>query len=205
MKDEILTGAIKDLQRLREEYLAKEQAILNPLTKEQRAEAGEPIKSVTKLDKFKANGNDYIIRSSLTVARFEEFEKLQARFGFGVDFAQLFANIRKAYDYLNASAPADAIVALHSIMEGIKFKVDDRENEILAVCSLFICRPDEDVRKYDPELNKDKINDWREEGIDMQDFFLLASNSVQGFTPAYKQASRDIFQKVANARKAATP
>jgi hypothetical protein len=39
-----------------------------------------------------------------------------------------------------------------------------------------------------------KIEDWKAEGIDIQDFFTLALNSVNGFIDIYGQMSKRISQ-----------
>ncbi len=190
--------AQQQLDALLLEYLGKEQKIVDQLTKEERTEIGHPIKNVSQLDEFNANGHKYIIRTSLTVSRFEEFEKVQVRVGYGVDFRGMFQNMRKAYDYLNESQLADAAIVLYNVMNGIKNELDGRENEVLDLCALFICREDEDVAVYDPQMNKRKIEDWKTEGISMESFFTLAFNLVNGFIPVYNQVSESISAHLEN-------
>ena len=187
-----------NLAELLKEYMAKEQALLDKLSKEDRTAIGHPIKDVSQLDEFTANGNRYVIRTSLTVNRFEQFEKLQVRVGYGVDFRQMFGNMRKAFDYLNESQPADAAIILYNLMNGIKNNIDGRDNEVLDLCCLFICREDEDVAEYNPELNKLKKEDWAKEGIAMESFFFLAFNLVNGFIPVYQQVSASISEHLEN-------
>lgn len=206
---EITKELVKDnLAALLKQYMAKEQSLLDQLTKEDRIAIGHPIKDISQLDEFKANGHKYVIRTSLTIARFEQFEKLQVRVGYGVDFRQLFANMRKSYDYLNASQPADAAIILYNIMNGIKNQLEDRKNEVLELCALFICRENEDIAIYDPVLINDKIEDWEIEGIAMESFFTLAFNLVNGFIPVYHQVSASIsehLENVQNELKSAKP
>ena len=189
-----------ELDALLEEYIKKEQVLIDKLTREEREKIGRPLKEVHQLDTFRANGVNYIVRTSLTLARFEEFEKLQVRVGYGVEFKQLFANMRKAFDYLNESQPADAAIMLYNMMDGVKNKIDDRGNEVLDLCCLYICREGEDLRRYDPALNEEKKKDWREEGIMMKSFFSLASSLVNGFTPDLREASANISAAIETAR-----
>lgn len=186
-----------ELDKLYEEYEAKEQHILDQLSAEDRVKIGSPIKHIHHLDKFKANGKEYTIRTSLTITRFEEFEKLQVYVGYGVDFLNMFGNIKKAYSYMNNSKVADASVVLYNIMNGIKDQLEERENEVLMLCSLFITLPDEDLTVYDEELLKSKIDDWKKEGISMESFFTLAFSLVNGFMPVYQEVSQDISEHIA--------
>lgn len=200
--------AAENIAALLKDYTAKEQAILDRLSKEDRTAIGHPIKDVSQLDEFNANGNRYIIRTSLTLNRFEQFEKLQVRVGYGVDFRQMFGQMRKAFDYLNESQPADASVILYNLMNGIKNNIDGRDNEVLDLCCLFICREGEDVAQYDPDLNKAKKQDWATEGIAMESFFTLAFNLVNGFIPVYREVSASIsehLENVQNEVKSAKP
>jgi len=173
-------------------FLAQEEKLLDGLTVEQRTELGHPIKSIITLDRFTANGNDYVIRQSLAIERFEIFENLQADVGFGVAFKEVFANILDAYNCCNEARIADAAVKLHNTMNGIKSKLEGRVNPVLLLCTLFICNEDEDATTYDSDLAKKKIDDWRIEGIAMESFFTLAFNLVHGFIPVLETTSGDI-------------
>lgn len=184
------------LVNLFKEYSLKEQRLLNELTKEEREEIGKPIKNVDLLDEFNANGKRYVIRTSLTINRFEQFEKLQVEAGYGTDFITIFNNIKKAYLCLNENRPMDGGVILHNIMSGIKDKLDERTHPILDICCLFICREGEDITEFSPELNKLKIADWAKEGIAMESFFTLAFGLVNGFIPLLNQVSVSISEAI---------
>ena len=191
-----------NLKKNAEKYLKEEEKILDGLTPEQRAQVGHPVKSIRHVDTFTANGNKYIIRTSLTLERYEEFENLETFVTYGVTFRNLFMNMRKTYDDLNANKIADASVTLHNVMHGIAAKLSERENEVLLLCSLFICREDEDVRKYDKDLTREKIEDWKNEGIEMDSFFSLAFNLVNGFTPIYNEISQSTLDHETNVAEA---
>lgn len=188
------------LEQLRAEYEKEEQKLLDGLNKADREAVGHPVKDVYLLDSFTANGNKYLVRTSLTIARFEQFEALQVRVGYGVTFRQMFDNLRKAFDFLNASQVADASIVIYNLMNGIKNNLDGRENEILELCALFICREGEDVTQYVPELTKLKIDDWKLEGISMESFFSLAFNLVNGFTPVYQEVLQNISKDLESVR-----
>lgn len=196
-----LDEAKKELSNLENEFLRREEEILNRLSKEDRIAAGHPIKTIKHLDRFKANGVNYVIRTSLAISRFEEFEKLEISVTYSVGFENLFSQMRKAFNYLNTGETANASVVLYNMMNGIKDKLDERRNPVLLLCSLFICREGEDATKYDLALNLSKIADWEEEGIAMESFFSLAFNLVNGFTPRLKEVSANTLMPNVTKRK----
>ena len=102
---------------------------------------------IQKLDitanSFEANGNKYLIHSSLTVKRFEVFERLQIEVSFGVDFDSLKNSIAKIYDCLQTFKGADASVIARNALEGIARIDNKRKHPIMLLCSLFICRENE--------------------------------------------------------------
>lgn len=180
------------LDELKQSYERQEQKILDELSAEDRADLGFPIKNINKLSTFMANGVKYYIRSKLALTRFEVFEDTQIDVGYGVDFRNLFSNLKKAYSHLNAGDFADGAVVLHNIMNGVATNLEKRENPVLKICTLFITRENENLRTYDPDLADQKIDDWRKEGIDVEDFFTFSFNAVNGFMPIYREVSQSI-------------
>lgn len=160
-------------------------------------------KDIRYVDTFTANGNKYFIRTSLTITRFEEFEKLQVQVGYGLDFKTIFTNLNRAYGSLNDMKPADASVILYNMINGVQQNLEMRENQVLQICSLFICREDEDMTKFDPMFMVSKINDWKAEGITMDNFFTIASNLVTGFIPIFKDGLQSILAKLEAAKSEA--
>lgn len=146
----------------------------------------EPKKITPQTETFEANGKKYFIAKSVSIERYEQYEKIQPLLTFGVDFKSVFANVRKAWDYLDAGKRNDAAVVLHNIMSAIaEIEKEERVHPGLLIAALFINREGEDVARYDKNICLEKINDWRAEGYDMDSFFLLALNSIQGFKKTY--------------------
>lgn len=145
---------------------------------------------------FDANGHRYRVTSTLSVARFEEFERLQVHVGFGKDFKTMYDRLKDAYDFMNKSKAADAAVIVHNIINGIAQNLEKRDHPILQLCALFLNREDEDVSVFDPDLSKQKVDDWRKEGYAVEDFFQLAFNLVDGFIDIYEGLIQNISQKV---------
>lgn len=180
------------LQNLKDEYIEREQLILNEMTKIEREAAGHPIKSICTLTTFNANGVEYTVGKTLAVCRFEQFEALQAKVGYGLSFKELFQNITKSYNYLNESMPMDAGVILYNILKGIRDKATGEENPILELCALFIYEKGEDLTRYDESVNAKKIENWKREGIDMESFFDFAFALVKGLSTNYRKVSHAI-------------
>lgn len=199
-RKQLLARKKLELDKLLEEYLEKSQKILDDLNPTERAELGNPIKGISQLDRFKANGHNYVVRSRLGLARFEVFDESHPEITFGLGFEQLYNNLNACFDLLNKAKPADAAVRIHNMMNGIATNLEKRENPVLKICTLFICREDEDLTTYDEALAKQKIEDWRIEGIDSEHFFSLAFNSVRNFMPIYRQVSQNISEGVKQVR-----
>lgn len=191
------------LTALGDEYRKKEEALLAQLSKKDRLKTFRPVRALLTIENFTANGTKYVFRETLAISRFERFEELQPRVGFGVSFEEIFGNQRRAFDMLNEGKAADAAVVLYNSMNGIKEHLEGRENAVLELCALFICREGENIATYDPVLTKAKIADWRAEGIAMNSFFDIAFDLVQGFTPAYSQVSQSISTEVEKAKSKA--
>ena len=134
---------------------------------------------------FVANNVKYIVRSDLTVKRFEVFERLQIEMTFGTTFKEIAAKLNEAYACLQSMKMADASVIVYNILNGISGKMDNREHPALLLCSLFICRENEDLSQWTEADAVEKINDWKAEGISMTDFFQLAFRSVDGFMESW--------------------
>jgi hypothetical protein len=137
---------------------------------------------------FEANGRKYLIHPSVTIERFKYFEKLQVSIGFNADYTTLATGIRKAYDDLQKFKGADASVTLYNLMEGIEKKRNDREHEVLLLCSLFVCREGENLAEWNETEAVEKIADWKA-GYDVADFFDLAWRLVRGFTERLRGGS----------------
>lgn len=148
---------------------------------------------------FEANGVTYRFASTMCIDRFIEFERLQAHVGFGKDFKNIYDRLKTAYEHLNKNGLADAAVIIHNLINGIAENLDGREHPVLSLCALFINRDDEDAGKYDEDLMKQKIDDWREEGYSIEDFFQSAFNFVEGFIPAYNEIIQNISEEAEKA------
>jgi len=144
---------------------------------------------------FMANGKEYFFSSTMSIERFQEFERLQAHVGFGKDFKNLYDKIKEAYEGLNKSKVADAAVILSNLLNGIAQNLEERDHPVLEMCALFINYEGENLKVFDVDDAGRKIDDWKKEGYGMQSFFQLAFNFVAGFIPAYEEIIQDISEE----------
>ena len=143
-----------------------------------------------KINSFEANGHKYHVSKKISIPRWREYEKLEPRLTYGVDFESMFKQLRTAYDALNNKEGkiADAAVILHNLMSGIKdIENEKREHPALLMCALVINREGEDAGTFNEQLQLEKIEDWRKEGFDVLPFFTFALFSIQGFKETYVQ------------------
>jgi hypothetical protein len=142
------------------------------------------------MKQFTANGVEYFIESSISERRWINYQQLQIELAFSLTFEEMFKMLREAYDLLNKQKFADAAVRIYNLMESIKKVAEQDIPPIIAMCALFINTADEDRRIITKEMIEKKRQDWFEEGIDMNSFFLFAINSIPGFIHVYKEISR---------------
>lgn len=143
---------------------------------------------------FEANGKTYFINKTLNVERFRIFERLQAHIGFSVNFETLYGKLKEAYEALNKGKVADAAVKLDNVINAVWSRLEDKSIPALEMCTLFLVTEDEDLKSWDKELAKKKIDDWKRD-FAMDDFFQLAFNFVNGFIEAYNQHMESISEK----------
>lgn len=150
-------------------------------------------KQLKRLDykqrEFIANGNEYIILDSIPLARYIKYQKLIPKLTYGVSFVEIFNNLRKAYELLNTGKrQADVAVILHNMMNGIKdIENESRHEAALQICALVIVRKGENIAEVNEQLFDEKINDWAEEGYEINGFFHLALLSIEGFRETFSE------------------
>jgi len=152
---------------------------------------------------FEANEVTYKIRSAdegVSIARFNEYQKMSGMLGFGATFQKLYENITEAIKLANgvvsqSNTFTDLVLHLNGIREGIAEGSEERNSIALYICTLFIVREGEDLTTWSMEEARDKIDDWNREGYSAEDFFFLALNSVAGFKNAYLELIERLSDK----------
>ena len=130
---------------------------------------------------FEANGKTYYVKNSLSVERFRHFEKYQVDFGFGRTYKSISESLRKSIELANKGKGLEAWNIIFNLMNAVGDSLDKRVNNGMLICALFIVTEDEDLTKWDEQEQLNKINDWNTEGYDVNSFFRLAANLVEGF------------------------
>lgn len=138
-----------------------------------------------------ANGTEYFIQSNLTIARFCEFQILEKELAFSMSFQSVFKEINEACEMMNEVRFVDVAVKLDNLRRGIA-KLEEKEPTALKICTLFINEKNEDLSEWNNDIMTKKIEDWKAEGIAVEDFFQFALNSVGGFISIYKKMSEVI-------------
>lgn len=130
---------------------------------------------------FMANGTKYFIKQSLSVERFRWFEKYQVDFGFGRGYKSIAESLKKSIDLGNKGKGIEAWNIILNLTRAIGEGLEKRTNNAMMICALFIVAENEDLTKWDEQEQIKKINDWNDEGYDVNSFFQLAANLVSGF------------------------
>lgn len=129
-----------------------------------------------------ANGNKYWIQDSVSVGRYGRYLKGQHILTYGATVEDHL----KFVDFVitQLSGPLTGMT-VHKILQNA-FNVKDRyknfihddTDEWLRFATLFINKEGEDISVYDEKVMQSKMQDWKAEGFDMQDFFLLCARQL---------------------------
>ena len=145
------------------------------------------------LDKgvFTANGKTYYIEGELSIERYCEYQILEKELGFGVTMKSMFESLNMLWTHLNKMEFAEASVKVNNMIRGFA-KMEEREPTILKICALYMNEENEDRSTINESMITDKIRNWKEEGLEMKDFFSVALGSVHGITDVYRKVARII-------------
>lgn len=141
-----------------------------------------------KTKEFAANGKQYFIADKISIDRYAEYQKLMPLLTFGVNFEEMYKQLKNAYNHLNAQKFADSSVIIHNLLSNVAtVEQSSRVHPALKMAALFINTKDEDVREFNEQLTEEKIKDWTLEGYSISDFFTLSLNSISGFREAFQE------------------
>jgi len=146
----------------------------------------KPIEATVK--SFTANGTEYFVEYSLSIARYKAYLKLQNHFAFDGGFGGVMQSLKSAYELLNKQNFADSAVLLHNTLNGIE-TIDTRHHAAVSMCCLFLNSKDEDRRYIDDTVIEKKVKDFETEGIPMDFFLQLAKSLTIGYLENLKQNS----------------
>jgi len=99
--------------------------------------------------------------------------------------------LKKSVDLANKGKGLEAWNIIFNLMEEVgKNDLDNRMHNGMYICALFIVEENEDLTVWDEQLANKKIENWNKEGYDVNNFFRIAANLVNG----YISTLDDIFQ-----------
>lgn len=158
----------------------------------------------TKIDqqtgKFTANDINYTVTQFLSVERYCEFQILEKELAYGLSFEQMYRALDAAEKELNKQQFVNSAVLITDIKRGI-LKAQEREPTILKICALFINADGEDIRTFTQDMVDTKIHNWKAEGLNMNDFFIVAASTISGFLGIYQNVTRSILAILNNERE----
>lgn len=161
---------------------------------EQNTERKSPLKRIDMdAGTFEASGKKYFIEGSLSIERYAHFQILEKELAYGFTTKGLYDELKKVTKLLDKLRFVDCAVSLVNLTRGVA-KLEEREPVILKICALYCNTEDEDRAIITDDMITKKIQDWKTEGIDMRDFFALASSSVNGLHEIYQSVIRDISE-----------
>lgn len=145
---------------------------------------------------FETAKHKYTINDNLSVERFEKYEELQVKMGWGIGFKEIYGRLAQAIELGNKGKGVEAWAKVVGLRDMIGEKMDDKVHPALLICGLFFLREDENPKTVDEAILAEKIEDWRTEGFSVTDFFVVASNLVEGFIEGYQEAILIISDQV---------
>lgn len=144
---------------------------------------------------FTANGIEYFIETDLSIQRSVYAEAAKLELEAGVKIGKQIEDWKNVYDLANEQKFADIVVLAYNNRRGYK-NFYEQHPPVLKLCACFINAKDEDRRTISDDLVTRKINDWAEEGISMQSFFVLALTFLKSELEGYRNATQDILNLV---------
>lgn len=161
---------------------------------------------------FIANGNVYTrltVEEGVGITRWTHMDKSKVTIAFARTFQQIYDWIAKGINIANG--PITTLGELRTVinthfrplLDGIMELGEERFSTAFWMCTLFIVKEGEDIRRWVPEEQEQKIKDWAEEGYSENDFFLLCIAFVKGFKERYQERLEEI-QKIEQGLSAVT-
>lgn len=153
---------------------------------------GNPLKRIDfEKGQFIANGKVYTIEGLISIERYAEFQLLEKELAYGFTVKGIAEKLQQMWNNGNKMKFSENAVIQNDLIRGMS-KLMERTPTALKLCTLFINTQDEDRKAINDDMINEKINDWKKEGIAMQDFFMVASNSVNGLLEIYQTITRTI-------------
>jgi hypothetical protein len=149
---------------------------------------------------FTANGKTYYLETKLTITRYCEFQILQRELGMGMTLQEIYDGFADMRKLLNQNRFVDSAVFVDKVLTHC-MKLKEKEPTILKICTLFCNTEDEDRTAWGNDMVVKKLEDWKKEGIEVADFFVVAVTLVPGYTELYNRFTQSISEALGIAKE----
>ena len=143
---------------------------------------------------FTANGRRYIVHETLTADGFQMMEELRLEIETGTTAAELVKTIGKATVALSKNNVYDASVHLYNATSSAERIQQKIPHPLLLTLTLFVRPEGSDLSTWNPAEAATWIQDFNEEGYNINSLFIKADACREGFVSNFTRNSPDIFQ-----------
>lgn len=147
---------------------------------------------------FLANGIKYILRESLTIKRFWQFERYRVMLGMKMDIVELYSMIVSIYEKIpeiirDAKVGTNLYADIRDSLIGLN-DLNERVPVAFYMATLFWSADGENISNWTIEEANKKIDDWNEEGIDSSFFLQTSLPYLKDFLLAYSQSMKAFLE-----------
>lgn len=155
-----------------------------------------PVKNIDFNEgEFTANGKRYMLETKLSAGRYCEFVILQRELAAGMSLNQIYDQLIAQRKLLNDMRFVDAAVHVDKFINHC-INLKQKEPTVLKLCTLFINEESEDRSTWGNDLVVKKLNDWKKENINVEDFFAIALTLAPGLINAYNTFTQNIIKEL---------
>lgn len=141
----------------------------------------------------------FYVEDSISLDRFQWFERFRLELGFGVSFMDLVKMIQSNIDLMERMAQGEKVFTQ---MATLNYNALNQINDVATkepfaywLCALFINTKHEDRRWFKEEVMREKIRIWKAAGYDSGFFLKTGLALVVGFSKIYTEITEMSFER----------
>lgn len=137
---------------------------------------------------FIANGKKYFIESEISHKRWNHYLVESVALAFGMTVPEIANSFIEIFNLTNEEGcrKGDIAVISRDAIKGLEMIEKRDKAPVVRLCALFFNEEKEDRRTITEDMIQRKIDDWDEEGIDMNSFFRFALAFIPNFKALYE-------------------